>query len=106
VIHLQLWSDGYSSIPTIGPLFLAQGIGGIVVAVAVVIFRRMVALGAGAVPLAATAVGLLLSVHVGFFGYRESLAVPYATSSLIIEFTGAGILVIAALVLLFAPRRS
>ena len=106
VIHLQLWSDGYSDISVIGPLFLAQGIAGIVIALAVVVFRRMVALGAGAVTLAATAVGLLPSVHTSLFGYRESLAVPYAESSLVIEFTGAAVLVVAALVLLFAPRRA
>jgi hypothetical protein len=106
VIHLQLWADGYNDIPKIGPLFLAQGIGGIVVALAVVALRRMVALGAGAVTLAATAAGLLLSVHVSLFGYKESLAVPYATSSLVIEFTGAAVLAVAALILLVAPRRS
>jgi hypothetical protein len=106
VIHLMLWSDGYSGISVIGPLFLAQGIGGIVIALALVIFRKMVALGAGAVTLAGTALGLLASVHLSLFGYRESLAVPYAMSSLVIEFTGAAILVIAALVLLVAPRRS
>jgi hypothetical protein len=106
VIHLMLWSDGYRDIAEIGPLFLVQGIGGIVVALAVAVFRRMVALGAGAVTLAATAVGLLLSVHVGIFGYKESLAVPYAMSSLVIEFTGAAVLAVAALVLLIAPRRS
>jgi len=106
VIHLQLWSDGYNGIPTIGALFLAQGIGGIAVALAVAVFRRLAVLGAGAVTLAATAVGLLLSVHVGLFGYKESLAVPYAMSSLVIEFTGAGILAVAALALLIAPRRS
>jgi hypothetical protein len=106
VIHLQLWSDGYSDISVIGPLFLAQGIGGIAIALAVVVFRRMVALGAGAVTLAATAAGLLLSVHVSLFGYRESLAVPYAESSLVIEFTGAAVLAVAALVLLIAPRRT
>lgn len=104
-IHIELWSDGYDSIPTIGPLFLAQGIGGIVVALAAAIFRRLAALAAGAVTLAATAVGLLLSVYTGLFGYRESLAVPYTVSSLVIEFTGAAVLVVAALVLLAAPRR-
>jgi hypothetical protein len=101
----MLWSDGYDTIPVIGPLFLAQGIGGIVVALAVAVFRRLVVLAAGAVTLAATAVGLLLSVYTGLFGYRESLAVPYAVSSLVIEFTGAAVLVVAALVLLAAPRR-
>ena len=106
VIHLMLWSDGYSGISVIGPLFLAQGIGGIVIAAALVVFRKMAVLGAGAVTLAGTALGLLASVHLDLFGYRESLAVPYAMSSLVIEFTGAAILLIAALVLLAAPRRS
>lgn len=106
VIHLQLWADGYSDIPVIGPLFLAQGIGGIVVALIVAVLRRVAALWAGAVTLAATAAGLLLSAYTGIFGYRESLAVPYAMSSLVIEFTGAGILAVAALALLIAPRRS
>jgi hypothetical protein len=105
IIHIELWADGYDSIPAIGPLFLAQGIGGIVVALAVAAFRRLAVLAAGAVTLAATAVGLLLSVYTGLFGYQESLAVPYAVSSLVIEFTGAAILVVAALVLLAAPRR-
>ena len=105
VIHILLWSDGYNSISVIGPLFLAQGIGGIVVALAVAVFRRLAVLAVGAVTLAATAVGLLLTVYVGLFGFQESLAVPYAVSSLVIEFTGAAILVVASLVLLAAPRR-
>jgi hypothetical protein len=105
VIHLQLWSDGYDDISVIGPLFLAQGIAGIVIALAVVAFRRLVLLAAGAVTLAATAVGLLLSVHTGLFGYRESLAVPYAESSLVIEFTGTAVLAIAAVAVLVAPSR-
>ena len=105
VIHLMLWSDGYSGISVIGPLFLAQGIGGIAVAAALVIFRKMALLGAGAVTLAGTALGLLASAHLDLFGYQESLAVPYAMSSLVIEFTGTAILLLAALALLAAPRR-
>jgi hypothetical protein len=96
VIHLMLWSDGYKDIPTIGPLFLAQGVVSIVIAVALAIFRRLALMAAGAVTLAATAVGLLLSVHIGLFGFQESMAVPYADSSLVVEFAGAGLLVIAA----------
>jgi hypothetical protein len=44
---------------------------------------------------AATAVGLLLTVHVGLFGYTESLSVPYATLSLAVEFTAAFVLLVA-----------
>ena len=95
VIHLELWSDGYKDISVIGPLFLAQGIGCIVLGVAIVAFRWLALLAAGAVAGAATAVGLLLTVHVGLFGYTESLSVPYATLSLAVEFTAAFVLLVA-----------
>ena len=107
VIHLMLWGDGYSDISIIGPLFLAQGIGSIVLAVAIVAFRRLALLAAGAVTGVATAVGLLLSVYVGLFGYSESLSVPYATLSLAVEFTAAFVLLLAtALLALAAPARA
>src|ERR1700691_6263120 len=75
VIHLQLWSDGYRSISVIGPLFLIQGIASIALAAVLVVFRRLVLMAAGAVLLASTAVGLLLSASIGLFGYQESLLV-------------------------------
>lgn len=109
VIHLQLWSDGYRSISVIGPLFLIQGIASIVLAVALVVFRRLVLLAAGAALAAATAAGLLLSAGIGLFGYQESLAVPYAETSLVVEFTSAAVLAAAAAIVLAAPllrRRS
>jgi hypothetical protein len=106
VIHLQLWSDGYRGIPVIGPLFLLQGIAGIVLAAALAAFRRLVLLAAGAVLAAATAAGLLLSAGIGLFGYVESLAVPYAQTSLVVEFTGAAVLAAAAAIVLAGPRLS
>lgn len=105
VIHLQLWDDGYRGISVIGPLFLVQGVGSIVIAAALAVFRRLALIAAGAVTLAGTAAGLLLSVYVGLFGYQESLAVPYAKSSLVLEFTGAAVLGAAAALLVLAPTR-
>jgi hypothetical protein len=95
VIHLELWADGYRDISVIGPLFLAQGIGCIVLGLAIVALRWLALLAAGAVTGVATAGGLLLSVHVGLFGYTESLSVPYATLSLAVEFTAAFVLAVA-----------
>jgi hypothetical protein len=109
VIHLQLWADGYRGISVIGPLFLIQGIASIAAAVALAVFRRVVLLAAGAVLAAGTGVGLLLSVSIGLFGYVESLAVPYAQTSLVVEFTSAALLAAAAAIVLAAPllrRRS
>ncbi|HEY5400943.1 MAG TPA: hypothetical protein VIL16_36720, partial [Trebonia sp.] len=94
VIHLELWGDGYSDISVIGPLFLAQGIGCIILAIAIVALRNLALLAAGAVAGAATAVGLLLTAHGGLFGYTESLSVPYATLSLAVEFTAAFVLLL------------
>jgi hypothetical protein len=105
VIHLQLWSDGYRSISVIGPLFLIQGVGSIALALVLVAFRWVILLGTGAVLMAGTAVGLLLSAGVGLFGYQESLAVPYATTSLVVEFTGAAVLATAAAIVLAAHTR-
>ena len=50
--------------------------------------------------------GLLLSAGTGLFGYQESLAVPYAETSLAVEFTGAVVLMVAAVIALLATRRS
>ena len=106
VIHLRLWADGgYQGIAVIGPLFLAQGVAGILLAVALGVFRRLGLIWRGAM-LAATAVGLLISVQVGLFGFQESMAAPYAGMSLVVEFAGAVLLAAAAaIVLAWRPRR-
>ena len=107
VIHLMLWSDGYKDISVIGPLFLVQGIVSIILGVAIVAFRWLALLAAGAVAGVATAVGLLLSVYVGLFGFQESLSVPYAELSLAVEFTAAFVLLVGAGVLaLTVPVRA
>ena len=107
VIHLMLWSDGYKDISVIGPLFLVQGIASIVVGAVLVALRWLVLLVAGAVAGVATAVGLLLSVNVGLFGFTDSLSVPYAELSLAVEFTAAFVLLVAACVLALAePARA
>jgi hypothetical protein len=107
VIHLILWSDGYKDISVIGPLFLVQAIGCIILAVAIVALRWLALIAAGAVAGVATAVGLLLTASVGLFGYTESLTVPYADLSLAVEFTAAFVLLVSACVLaLAAPSRT
>ncbi len=106
VIHLQLWSQGYRDISVIGPLFLVQGIASIVLALALVVFRRVFLLAAGAALMAGTGVGLLLSATVGLFGYQESLAITDAQTSLMVEFIGAAVLAGAAVVLAAARPRA
>jgi hypothetical protein len=102
VIHLMLWSDGYKDISVIGPLFLIQAIAGFIIALAIVALRWLALLAVGAATGVATAAGLLLSVNVGLFGFKDSLSVPYATLSLAVEITAAFVLLVAACVLALA----
>lgn len=61
-IHFHLWdeTDGYRHIATIGPLFLAQSIGGLVVAIVILAVRRIWAAVVGIGFAASTVVGFLL----------------------------------------------
>ena len=98
VIHLYLWGEanGYRSIPTIGPLFLAQGISAVVIGLLTAATRRLAVVLAAAGLLAATVAGLIITIEVGMFGFRESWGTPYVRSSLYEEIAGAVVLLIAA----------
>lgn len=70
-IHLALYFDGFSDISLIGPLFMLNAVGGIVIGVAVLAWRHWLpvlgAIGFGAATLAA----YLTSRTVGLFGVHE-----------------------------------
>jgi hypothetical protein len=93
-IHLHLWADGYRSIATIGPLFFAQGVLGIFVALLVALIRRIFVALLAALFTLGTIVGLLLASHEGIFGYKTTMSAPWADTALVVE--------IAAVVLLCA----
>ena len=98
-IHLYLWGRQpypYRAIPTIGPLFLLQGIVGILLGVLLVATRRFFAVLLAAGFLVVSAVALVIDVEVGMFGFQDSWSVPYATSTLYWEIVGAVLLLIAA----------
>jgi len=97
VIHLQLWSTGYRSIPTIGPLFLVQGASGLLLAVLLLLIRRFLVVVVATGFMIATIGGLLLSVYFGLFGFRETLSAPYAGLSLGVESIGAVVLAIVGI---------
>jgi hypothetical protein len=105
-IHLELWSMGYRSIPTIGPLFLMQAIAGILLAGLLLLSRRLLVVAAAAGFMIATIGGLLLSVSVGLFGFMDSLAAPYAGLSLGVESAGAVVLAAIGTVLVHGHRHA
>ena len=96
LIHLYLWADGYRHVATIGPLFLAQGIAGLLLAVALVGYPRSAVAVLGAAFLLASVAALLTSATAGLFGFMDTLDAPWATTSLVIEAFGALVLLVGA----------
>lgn len=88
-IHLYLYRSGFSGIPTIGRLFLANFIVALVLG-ALVIFRSSPWWsGLGAVFCVATLGGFLISVQWGLFGYQETLHGTWQTRAAAVEVAGA-----------------
>jgi hypothetical protein len=106
-MHLYLYGGqyGYRYFATIGPLFLAQGIVAIVLALLVLGTRWLAAVVAAAGFLIATAVGLVLTIYVGLFNFTEVWSAPLAIESFVIELVGGGLLLISGWFLL-RPGRS
>ncbi len=106
VIHLYLWEKqyGYKDVPTIGPLFLLQGIAAILVGLLAIVTRRVAALLVAAGLLIASVVALVLAVEVGLFGFRDSWLAPYAWTSFYEELVGGVLLLAAAGVLCFSGK--
>jgi hypothetical protein len=72
-VHFKLWLiDGFSEIPTIGPLFLLNAVGGLAIGVLVLLWRHwlpaLAAIGFGASTLGA----FIISATVGLLGLQES----------------------------------
>lgn len=106
VIHLYLWGKqyGYRDVPTIGPLFLLQGIAAILIGLLAIVTRRVAALLVAAGLLVVSVVALVLAVEVGLFGFRDSWLAPYAWTSFYEEIVGGVLLLAAAGVLCFSAR--
>jgi hypothetical protein len=72
-VHFQQYLAGYSSVSVIGPMFLLNAIGGVVIAVLVLAWRHwlptFLAAGFGALTVAA----YWYSVLFGLFGFQETV---------------------------------
>jgi hypothetical protein len=88
-IHLHLWQQGYRHIPTIGPLFLAGAVSALIVGAGLLArpSRLIGLLGFGVS--AGILAGLIVSVNIGLFGFKESLSVPFAVESVVLEIAAA-----------------
>jgi hypothetical protein len=106
-IHLDLWSGhGYRYIPTIGNLFLLNGVAGSLLCFACLLLpRRVLPLAAASTALfaAGTITALALSVNIGLFGFTESTHAALFDQSIAVE--AAAIAAGVALAAVTRPRR-
>jgi len=75
-IHLHLEQTAYRHVKTIGPLFLVQFVSCLVLALAVLVTRHVLALVASVLLAAGTIVGFVLARTVGIFNFK----LPYSTT--------------------------
>lgn len=91
-IHLHLWSEGYRHISTVGPLFLLDAIAGFVLAAILLVWPRLLAGLAGAGYMLSTLGGLIISINIGLFGFKESTSASFVVQSMVLEIAGAAVL--------------
>jgi uncharacterized protein (DUF486 family) len=107
-IHASLYNTGYSSIPKIGPMFLALVIVASIFCLAVLAVPqgRFLALAAavGALIEAGTAIALVVFTNYTIFDFRESTQAMYYRASLGVEI--AGFIVLGGLAAWAFTRRS
>ncbi len=100
VIHLHLWDIAYRHVATLGPLFLVQAIAGLILAVAVLVTRNILVIGAALVLMAGTIGGFILVRTVGLFGFRLTFTSGLAYTVLIVEIVAVAALALTGALLL------
>jgi hypothetical protein len=88
-IHLYLYRDYFSNVPTIGRLFLANFVTAIVLGAVVLLRPRLLWAALGSAFCLATLAGFLISVHWGLFGYQETLRGAWQERAAAVEIVGA-----------------
>ena len=102
IVHYELWNSGYRHVPKIGPLFMANFVGSIALAAAVLASRRASVALAGIVFAAGSLVALVLSRTVGVFDFTEAIWTTQATTTVAVE-VGA---IVALGVAIMSERRT
>ena len=106
IIHYDLWTNGYRSIPKIGPLFLANFVGSIAIAAAVVLSRRAGVTFAGIAFATGSLAALILSRTVGVFGFSETIWTTQAVQTLASEIGAIATLAIVLTIQLRTAHRT
>lgn len=103
-IHLYLVFNGTGGV--LGVLFVLNAVGGLVLAVAMIVARRWFLRAATVLSLlfmAATLLSLVLALTVGLFGIRSSLDYQLAPTTLVVESIGTLVLLVTTAVVFRLP---
>ncbi|WP_225997659.1 hypothetical protein [Myceligenerans pegani] len=68
MVHLVLWFEGYRDIDVVGPMFVLNAVGGVILTAAIIVWRHWLPLIGGIGFGLLTLTAYLLSATVGFFG--------------------------------------
>jgi hypothetical protein len=107
-IHWHLWSTGYKHLHVVGPLFLVNAVGGVLMALAVLaVPSRWLSLtaAAGALMAGGTLAGLAISINIGLFGFKDFLNAPFARLSMWVESAAIVVLAFVAIRAALVGRR-
>ncbi|MFF3200978.1 hypothetical protein [Streptomyces sp. NPDC002962] len=106
-IHLRLWAEGYRDLVPIGPLFLFNGVAGIMLAAALLVtpVRGLAPVAAVTALFTAGTLGaLVLSLTRGLFAFVESIDAELVRPALCVEAAGAVVLALLAAAARSHPR--
>ena len=106
-IHLYLVLNGVGGV--LGVLFVLNAVGGLVLAIAIVVLRRRPLLAASVLSLlfmVGTLLALVLALTVGLFGIHEVLSFKLVTTTLVVESIGTIILAVTMALVLRSRRAS
>ena len=95
-IHLHLWDIAYRHVATLGPLFLVQACSALVIGLAVLLTRHILAVAAGLALCAGTILGFILARTVGIFGFKLTFSSGLAYTVLVVEAAGIVMLALTA----------
>jgi hypothetical protein len=104
-IHLYLVFDGVGG--TLGVLFVLNAIGGLVLAIAMIVLRgRLLALGTvlSLLFMVGTLLALILALTVGLFGIHEDIGFTLVPTTLVVESIGSIILAVTLAMVMRSQR--
>jgi len=104
-VHWKLWDSGYRYIHfpgqlPLGPFFLVDAIAGVVLAVVMLVWPRVLTGIVSAGFAAGTLAALLISLNLGLFGFHESTQASYVVQTL--WFESVALVILAAWTVLTA----